>query len=106
MNWARRLQAIAQSGLAYAQDPYDVERYRQVRRIAAEIAASRSGTDADCVDALFSEGSGYATPKVDIRAVVLDEEGAVLLVREKEDGVMKVIGFLSLRQLSSRLSEA
>ena len=92
LKWARRLQAIAQSGLAYAQDPYDVERYKQVRRIAAEIAASRSGTEADSIDALFSEESGYATPKVDIRAVVLDEEGAVLLVREREDGLWTLPG--------------
>ena len=92
LNWARRLQAIAQSGLAYAQDPYDVERYEQVRRIAAEIAASQSGTTADSIDALFGGESGYATPKVDIRAVVLDEEGAVLLVREKEDGLWTLPG--------------
>lgn len=92
LEWTRRLQAIAQSGLAYAEDPYDMERYEQIRRIAAEIAASRSGTVADGIDALFSEGSGYATPKVDIRAVVLDEEGAVLLVREKEDGLWTLPG--------------
>jgi hypothetical protein len=91
LEWARRLQAIAQSGLAYAEDPYDVERYEQVRRIAAEIAASRSGTAADSIDALFSEGTSYATPKVDTRAVVLDEEGAVLLVREKEDGLWTLL---------------
>jgi ADP-ribose pyrophosphatase YjhB (NUDIX family) len=84
--WVRRLQAISQSGLAYARDPYDKERYEQVRRIAAEIAASYSGSTADSIKALFSEETGYATPKVDIRAVVLNEEGAVLLVREREDG--------------------
>jgi ADP-ribose pyrophosphatase YjhB (NUDIX family) len=92
LQWVRRLQAIAQSGLTYAQDPYDVERYEQVRRIAAEIAASRSATTADSIDVLFSEGTGYATPKVDIRAVVLNEEGAVLLVKEKEDGLWTLPG--------------
>ncbi|MDQ3910870.1 MAG: NUDIX hydrolase [Actinomycetota bacterium] len=92
LHWARRLQAIAQSGLAYAKDPYDAERYQQIRAIAAEIAASRSGTAADSIEALFSEGSGYATPKLDIRAVILDEEGAVLLVREKEDGLWTLPG--------------
>jgi len=30
LEWTRRLQAIAQSGLTYAKDPYDVERYEQV----------------------------------------------------------------------------
>ena len=92
MGWVRRLQAIAQSGLTYAKDPYDVERYEQVRTIAAEVAASRSEATAERIDALFSEESGYATPKLDIRAVVLDGEGAVLLVREKEDGLWTLPG--------------
>jgi ADP-ribose pyrophosphatase YjhB (NUDIX family) len=92
LKWVKRLQAIAQSGLTYAKDPYDVERYEQVRRIAAEIASTRSGTTADSIDALFSEGTGYATPKLDIRAVVLNEEGAILLVREREDGLWTLPG--------------
>jgi ADP-ribose pyrophosphatase YjhB (NUDIX family) len=92
LEWTRRLQAIAQNGLAYSQNPYDVERYEQVRRIAAEIMASFSGTTATYIDALYSKESGYATPKVDIRALVLDEKGAVLLVREKEDGLWTLPG--------------
>ena len=92
MEWVRRLQAIAQSGLTYAKDPYDVERYQHIRTIAAEIAASRSGTTAESVAALFSEQSGYATPKLDIRAVVLNEEEKVLLVREREDGLWTLPG--------------
>ena len=92
MGWVRRLQAIAQSGLTYAKDPYDVERYQQIRTIAAEIASSRSGTPASSIAALFSEQSGYATPKLDIRAVVLDEDGKILLVREREDGLWTLPG--------------
>src|SRR5215218_6055362 len=71
LEWTRRLQAIAQSGLTYAKDPYDVERYEQVRQIAAEIAASHTEAPVDRIDDLFSRESGYATPKLDIRAVVL-----------------------------------
>ena len=92
MEWVRRLQAIAQSGLTYAKDPYDVERYQHIRTIAAEIAASRSGTTAESVAALFSEQSGYATPKLDIRALVLNEEEKVILVREREDGLWTLPG--------------
>ena len=92
LHWTRRLQAIAQSGLAYAKDPYDSERYGQVRRVAAEIAASSSGEPADRVEALFAGESGYATPKLDVRAVVLDVEGSVLLVRERSDGLWTLPG--------------
>jgi ADP-ribose pyrophosphatase YjhB (NUDIX family) len=92
LEWTRRLQAIAQSGLTYAQDPYDVERYQQVRQIAAEIASSHTQAPADRIDDLFSRESGYATPKLDIRAVVLNDQGKVLLVREKEDGLWTLPG--------------
>ncbi len=86
LEWVRKLQAIAQNGLAYANDPYDAERYGQVRRVAAEMAASGSGVSPAGVEGLFAGESGYATPKLDVRAVVLDAEDSVLLVREKEDG--------------------
>jgi hypothetical protein len=66
LGWIRRLQAIAQSGLTYAKDPHDVERYEQVRTIAAEVAASRSEATAERIDALFCEESGY-----EVRAVRL-----------------------------------
>lgn len=80
------MQAIAQNGLAYAIDPYDTDRYGQVRRVAAEMAASGPGVSPEGVEGLFAGESGYATPKLDVRAVVLDAEDSVLLVREKEDG--------------------
>jgi len=95
LGWARRLQAIAQGGLTYAQDPYDRERYGQVRAIAAEILASRSADpseDFERIETLFAGQSGYATPKLDVRAVVLDGEDEVLLVREKEDGLWTLPG--------------
>ena len=92
LEWTRRLQAIAQSGLTYAKDPYDVERYEQVRKIAAEIAASHTQAPLERIDDLFSRESGYATPKLDIRAVVLNDQEEILLVREKEDGLWTLPG--------------
>ena len=35
--WAKRLQAIAQNGLTFATDPFDVERYEEVLAVAADI---------------------------------------------------------------------
>lgn len=92
LSWVRRLQAIAQNGLAYADDPYDAERYGQVRKVAAEMAASGSGGPVEGVEGLFTGEAGYATPKLDVRALVLDGSGAVLLVREKEDGLWTLPG--------------
>ncbi len=85
INWAKRLNAIAQNGLTYAQNEHDVERYEQVRHIAAEIAANRSAAELPQVLELFSGDTGYATPKVDVRAVIF-HDGSILLVRERSDG--------------------
>ncbi len=85
IDWAKRLQAIAQTGLTYADSPYDVERYEAIRHIAAEIAANRSNTELPQVLDIFSRDSGYATPKVDVRGVVF-HNGSLLLVRERSDG--------------------
>ena len=86
LTWAKTLQAIAQTGLTYAKDPYDVQRYESVRLVAAEMMATGSGgQSADLFVNLFKADVGYATPKVDVRAAVF-REGRLLLVREREDG--------------------
>jgi ADP-ribose pyrophosphatase YjhB (NUDIX family) len=85
LEWARGLQAIAQNGLTFAANSFDVERYEAVRRIAAEILADRSGVAAPRVLELLSHETGYATPKVDVRAVIFRDD-ALLLVKERDDG--------------------
>jgi ADP-ribose pyrophosphatase YjhB (NUDIX family) len=84
--WARRLQAIAQTGLTFVQDPYDQERYEQIRALAAEIMAGYSGAELSRIESLFTEQSGYATPKIDVRAAAFRDDGALLMVREANDG--------------------
>ena len=81
MRWARALEAIARSGLTYSESAFDRERFEAVRSIAAEIAAAASGEDAIELRARFADEYGYATPKIDVRGVVLDDRG-LLLVRE------------------------
>lgn len=89
--WAKKLQEIAQSGLHYADDEFDRERYEIVRRVAAEIMAHHADVDADQVEDLFAAEQDHATPKIDVRAVVFRED-AILLVRERSDGCWTVPG--------------
>jgi ADP-ribose pyrophosphatase YjhB (NUDIX family) len=89
LDWARELQAIAQSGLAWEPREYDRERYEQVRRVAAEIVAD--GREADRVEAIFAAEQGHATPKVDVRGVVFRDD-RILLVQEREGGVWSLPG--------------
>jgi ADP-ribose pyrophosphatase YjhB (NUDIX family) len=85
LSWARELQAIAQTGLTFAKDPFDRERYRSIRSLAAQIMAEHSGTEPSRIEALFSEQAGYATPKVDVRGAVFNDDARILLVREIAD---------------------
>jgi ADP-ribose pyrophosphatase YjhB (NUDIX family) len=89
--WAQRLQAIAQTGLTFSTDPYDIERYEQVREIAAEIASAGSGADIRMVRELFAHDAGYTTPKIDVRAAIFHGD-AILLVRERSDGMWTLPG--------------
>lgn len=91
LTWVRELQAIAQTGLTYTQDPYDQERYAAIRRIAAEIAAQHTSADLEPILALFSGEVGHATPKVDVRAAVFRDE-QILLVRERSEGLWTLPG--------------
>ncbi len=88
LTWAREVQALAQSGLAFSRDPYDVERYRALTALAARMMAAASGgaATADGLGALFAMETGYATPKVDVRGAVFDADGRLLMVRELADG--------------------
>lgn len=86
-DWLRlaiTMQSIAQAGLAYAQDPYDLDRYRQLRELSLEVLADFTGTDLDRLAGLFAKETGYQTPKIDVRAVVMDGD-RILLVQEKTD---------------------
>ena len=87
--WARRLQAIAQSGNAWEPAQYDRERYDQVRAIAAEMLASNGAAAA--LDARLALETGHATPKLDVRGVVFCD-GELLLVQERDGGAWSLPG--------------
>ncbi|NHZ71802.1 MAG: NUDIX domain-containing protein [Aquificales bacterium] len=85
LTWARQIQAIAQSGLAFTRDPFDAERYEQLQVLAAEIMSHHCDTDTAVIHNLFTQQTGYATPKVGVRAAVFRENGngsEILMVKE------------------------
>ncbi len=85
LTWARKLQAIGQNGLAYSKDPFDIERFEELRELALEILQNYTDSDLPRIRDLFAGEHGHATPKVDVRGVVFNED-AILLVRERADG--------------------
>ena len=85
LRWARELQAMAQTGLTFSSDRYDLDRYQRLRAIAVEMMAVNSNTPLERVTGLFDQDLGYPTPKVDVRAAIFRDD-RILLVREISDG--------------------
>ncbi len=81
IDFAIRLQSIAQAGLQYGKDKYDKERYEEIRSIAAEMISVKTDIPVERVYDLFCNETGYQTPKVDTRAAVF-VDGKILLVHE------------------------
>lgn len=107
MKWVVELQALAQSGLEYSRDPYDIERFSRIREITVEMMAHSSGLPVGRVRELFASESGYQTPKLDTRAAVFDDEERILLVRETLTGEWSLPGGWAdvLETLSSNVAK-
>ena len=91
LEWASRLQSIAQAGLTFGENQYDLDRYQQIRTLSVEILQGYTGISEERIRDLFASGSGYETPKVDVRASVF-KDGRILMVREKIDGAWSLPG--------------
>jgi len=91
LQWAQQLQAVAQTGLEYANNDFDRQRYDLVRNIAAAVMAAGAGGEPQAVMDVFVREGGYATPKMDVRAAVFRDE-RILMVRERSDGLWTLPG--------------
>jgi ADP-ribose pyrophosphatase YjhB (NUDIX family) len=82
--WAREIQALSQTGLAFSENDYERQRYTRLAEIAAEIMHDHTGLPAQNLVTSFLEQPGYATPKIDVRGAVV-RDGQILLVQERVD---------------------
>lgn len=87
---AIRVQSLAQGGLAYSDNPYDRERYEELREIAAQMLSCETEIPTETIKTFFCNETGYQTPKIDTRAAVFQED-KILLVHEK-DGTWSLPG--------------
>lgn len=81
VEFAIEIQSIAQAGLTYGNDKYDIERYMRLREISAEMVACKADLSLEKVKGLFCNEVGYQTPKVDTRAAIFKDK-KILLVHE------------------------
>ena len=93
--YAKRLQALAGSGLHYNDIEFDRERYAEIGEIAQAMMADLGDVPVERIPGLFPDyAKGYSTPSIDVRGAVV-EDGKLLLVREKMDGLWTLPGGFS-----------
>jgi len=81
LKWAIEIQAIAQTGLTYTKDKFDIERYEQLRAISVEMLSYKTDIPTNIITSLFCNEIGYQTPKLDTRAAIFKDD-KILLVQE------------------------
>ena len=84
LRWAQEIFSLSQSGITYSGNPYDIERYKRLQEITAEIIAGHSEVSKESVLDSFSMQAGYITPKIDVRGAVV-HNGKILLIQERAD---------------------
>src|SRR5688500_233100 len=85
LRWAQEIYSLSQSGLTYSGNEFDLERYKRLQEIVAEMIASQSELAKQTVLDSFSMQAGYVTPKIDVRGAVI-RDGKILLIQERADG--------------------
>jgi ADP-ribose pyrophosphatase YjhB (NUDIX family) len=83
---AIQVAALAQNGLTFAESGYDLDRYRKLATIGADLLAAITNRPSAELALELGRDSGYATPKVDVRGILFDADDRVLLMQERSDG--------------------
>lgn len=91
LDWAIELQYLAQVGLTYSKDSFDLERFQRIREISCEIVAAKTELDFEKVNDLFCSETGFQTPKLDTRAAII-KDNKILLVRESSTNTWSLPG--------------
>lgn len=88
----KRVKALADTGLVYAEDDYAKERYEELREISLKLMASVSDQPLEVLQDFFLPEKDYPTVKVDVRGFVLNEKDEILMAKESVDGKWTIPG--------------
>lgn len=105
IEWTREIFSLSQAGLTYSQNEFDLERYKRLQEITAEMIESQSRLSKESVLESFSMQAGYITPKIDVRGAVI-RENKILLIQERADGKWAMPGgWADLGDMPSSVAE-
>jgi len=82
---AKRVQAIAENGLHYAEGDYDIDRYNDLEGISVKMLSLLTSISPERINMVTPERNGYRTPKVDVRSIIFNDGHEILMVKERVD---------------------
>ncbi|HET6256610.1 MAG TPA: NUDIX hydrolase N-terminal domain-containing protein [Puia sp.] len=82
-----QIRSIAQLGINYSKDPYDLERYHRLMDLACTEYAGITGLEPASIRERFSRELGYITPKLGVQGALFDADGRLLLEQRKDDAL-------------------
>jgi ADP-ribose pyrophosphatase YjhB (NUDIX family) len=105
LDLSREIHAISRNGMTFSKDPFDVERFKQLGEIAAELISKHSLHSKEFLNKVFSAEAGYVTPKIDVRAAIF-KDGKLLMVKEKQSNAWTLPGgFVDVNESLSTAAE-
>lgn len=93
VKYLQRMIALTDTGLTFTKDPFDRERYEDLRSLLSEMLNQGSDLDAEEVAEVLKPTSAYATPLMDVRAWIVEDE-KICLVRGQGEGSWALPGAL------------
>lgn len=81
----QRMLAITDTGLTYSKDPYDRERYEDLRQILWSVLQDQTELDQEELTAILKPTGSYATPLMDVRAWIVQNQKICLVRGQGED---------------------
>lgn len=88
----KRLMALAETGIVYAANDFELERCQEQRELCQELIAEIANKPLETVQNFYMPPVQYPTPKVDVRGFVLNDKGQLLMARESMDGRWSIPG--------------
>jgi len=81
----KQVQALAENGLHFSENDFDLDRYQILEEISLRMLTLVTGLPAETIELSTPERNGYRTPKVDVRAVIFNDQDEILMVKERVD---------------------
>lgn len=88
----KRLKALADGGLVYSENQYDIERFEEMRSLSLELMSEVSNQTLKSLKDFYMPVTDYPTPKVDVRGFIFNKNKEILLVKESIDGKWSLPG--------------